>query len=52
MLKRSVNDGFSGGDKIAGLVKTLKEKPAIEEPAKEELKAEEPAKEEPKAEDS
>ena len=42
----------SGGGKIAGLVKTLKEKPAIEEPAKEELKAEEPAKEEPKAEDS
>ena len=41
----------SGGDKIAGLVKTLKEKPAIEEPAKEELKAEEPAKEELKAEE-
>ena len=30
----------SGGGKIAGLVKTLKEKPAIEEPAKEEPKAE------------
>ena len=42
----------SGGGKIAGLIKTLKEKSAIEEPAKEELKAEEPAKEEPKAEDS
>ena len=41
----------SGGGKIAGLVKTLKEKPAIEEPAKEELKAEEPAKEELKAEE-
>ena len=41
----------SGGGKIAGLVKTLKEKPAIEEPVKEESKAEEPVKEESKAEE-
>ena len=40
----------SGGGKIAGLVKTLKEKPVItEEPVKEEPKAEEPVKNEPKA---
>ena len=41
----------SGGGKIAGLVKTLKEKPVIEEePVKEEPKAK--TKNEPKAEDS
>ena len=41
----------SGGGKIAGLVKTLKEKPAIEEPVKEEPKAEDPVKEESKDEE-
>ena len=45
----------SSSGKIAGLVKTLTEKPAeetkAEEPAKEETKAEEPAKEETKAEE-
>jgi large subunit ribosomal protein L10 len=51
-VKNVISALKSGGDKIAGLVKTLKEKPAIEDPAKEELKAEDPAKEEPKAEDS
>ena len=40
----------SGGGKIAGLVKTLKEKPTIEEPVKEEPKTKK--KNEPKDEDS
>tara|TARA_B100002049_G_scaffold234938_1_gene218298 strand:- start:425 stop:1036 length:612 start_codon:yes stop_codon:yes gene_type:complete len=57
-VKNVISALKSGGGKIAGLVKTLKEKPAIEEPAKEEPKAKvkkEPktkVKEEPKAEDS
>jgi len=39
-VKNVISALKSGGGKIAGLVKTLKEKPAIEEPAKEEPKAE------------
>jgi len=41
----------SSGGKIAGLVKTLTEKPEAEEPKAEEPKAEEPKAEEPKAEE-
>ena len=41
----------SSGGKIAGLVKTLTEKPETEEPKAEEPKAEEPKAEEPKAEE-
>jgi large subunit ribosomal protein L10 len=50
-VKNVISALKSGGGKIAGLVKTLKEKPAIEEPVKEESKAEEPVKEESKAEE-
>jgi len=50
-IKNVISALKSGGGKIAGLVKTLKEKPAIEEPVKEESKAEEPVKEESKAEE-